>query len=106
MGSRSIICSLSSMIMNFKFEPAYKLARRAHETVRDLGTTTLSTLDPRMFPANVVAAFERLYDGTIVLSLRDIDHKFQRFVRVKESPIAGFSLDEVPYNIVEGRPSL
>jgi predicted hydrocarbon binding protein/KaiC/GvpD/RAD55 family RecA-like ATPase len=105
-GSRSIICSLSSMIMNFKFEPAYKLARRAHETVRSLSTTTVSTLDPRMFPANVVAAFERLYDGTIALSMREIDHRFQRFVRVKESPLAGFYLDEVPYSIVEGKPSL
>jgi KaiC/GvpD/RAD55 family RecA-like ATPase/predicted hydrocarbon binding protein len=105
-GSRSVICSMSSMIMNFKFEPAYKLARRAHETVRNLSTITVSTLDPRMFPSNVVSAFERLYDGTIALSMREIDHKYQRFVRVKESPLGGFYLDEVPYTIVEGKPRL
>jgi KaiC/GvpD/RAD55 family RecA-like ATPase/predicted hydrocarbon binding protein len=105
-GSRSVICSLSSMIMNFKFEPTYRLAKRAHETVRRLETTTISTIDPRMFPPNVVAAFERLYDGTIALTMEEIDHKFQRFVRVKESPIAGFYSDKVPYNIVEGKPRL
>jgi predicted hydrocarbon binding protein len=59
-----------------------------------------------MFDQTVVAAFEHLNDGIIVLSLKETRGRFQRFIRVKQSPIPGFFSNEVPYTIVDNRPYL
>jgi DNA-binding Lrp family transcriptional regulator len=53
-----------------------------------------------------VATFEHLHDGVIILNIKDIDGKFQRLLRIKESPLASFYSDEVPYEIVGNRPSI
>lgn len=103
-GSRVAVISLSSMIMNYKFEPSYKLSKTAINLARQQKTVSLSLLNPRMFDETVVAAFERLHDGVIVLSMKNVRDRFQRFVRVKESPISGFYTNEVPYEIVNSKP--
>jgi len=103
-GSRVAVLSLSSEIMNYKFEPTYKFVKMALNMVRQHKSRSLATLNPKMFDETVVAAFEHLYDGTIVLTMKNVKGRFQKYIRVKESPISGFYTDEVPYEIVGNRP--
>ena len=105
-GVRTINLSLSSEIMIQKFEPTYRLIRLGSQMLKKTEAIHLSLLDPRMFDQTVVAAIEHVYDGLIVLSTKETKGKFQRYLRVKESPIGGFHNQEVPYDIVEGKPRL
>jgi KaiC/GvpD/RAD55 family RecA-like ATPase len=59
-----------------------------------------------MFDETTVAAFEHLNDGIIVLSMKELSDKFQRYIRIKRSPITGFSTRIVPYDIADKRPRL
>ncbi len=105
-GARAVVYSLSSQIMNYKFEPAYKSVKKAILMARQSYATSLTTLNPSMFDETVVAAFEHLFDSTIVLTMKEVKGRFQKFIRVKESPVAGFYSDEVPYEIVDSKPRL
>jgi KaiC/GvpD/RAD55 family RecA-like ATPase/predicted hydrocarbon binding protein len=105
-GARAVVYSLSSQIMNYKFEAAYKAVKKAIQMARQSYATSITTLNPGMFEETVVAAFEHLFDGTIVLTMKEVKGRFQKFIRVKESPVAEFYSDEVPYEIVDSRPCL
>jgi archaellum biogenesis ATPase FlaH len=105
-GVRIVNYSLSSMIMNYKFEPTYKWTKTGLDLARQANVTDLTILNPKMFDETVVAAFEHLNDGIIVLSMKEVGDKFQRYIRVKRSPITGFSTKIVPYDIVGKRPRL
>jgi KaiC/GvpD/RAD55 family RecA-like ATPase len=105
-GSRTATCSLSSEIMRYKFEPTYKLAKLRLNAVRRAKAVSLQVTTPRMFDETVVAAFEHISDGILVLSMKEVKGRFQRFVRVKQSPFSGFYTDEVPYDVVRNRPYL
>lgn len=105
-GVRNVVYSLSSMLMNYKFEPTYKWTETGLDLTRRSNVTTLTILDPKMFDETVVAAFEHLNDSVIVLSMREVGNKFQRFVRIKRSPVSGFSTNLVPYDISDKRPRL
>nr|MDO8100648.1 ATPase domain-containing protein [Candidatus Njordarchaeota archaeon] len=105
-GSRLAVLSASSQIMNYKFEPTYKLSKVGKNLVRQGKTETIVVIHPSMFDETVVAAFEHLSDGIVVLAMKEVKGRFQRFFRVKQSPITGFYTDEVPYEILNNRPSL
>lgn len=105
-GIRNVTYSLSSMIMNYKFEPAYKWSEAGLDLARQSNLTTLTMLDPKMFDETVVAAFEHLNDGVIVLSMEKLGDRFHRYLRIKRSPISGFSTMIVPYDIVDKRPHI
>jgi KaiC/GvpD/RAD55 family RecA-like ATPase len=102
----TINLSLSSEIMIQKFEPTFKLARLGAQMLKKTGAIHISLLDPRMFEPTVVATFEHIYDGLIALSVKEAKGKFQRYLRVKDSPIGGFHNQEVPYDIIDGKPRL
>ena len=106
-GSRSVIYSLSSQIMRYRFEPTYKLTKASIDMIRQANSIVLSILSPKMVEETTIVAFEHLHDGIIVLSLKDIEkNRFQRFIRVKQSPISGYFTDEIGYEIVDNRPHL
>jgi len=105
-GSRLVVLSASSQIMNYKFEPTYKLSKVGANLVRQGKVVTIVVIHPSMFDETVIAAFEHLSDGIVVLTMKEVKGRFQRFFRVKQSPITGFYTDEVPYEIVDKRPSL
>jgi KaiC/GvpD/RAD55 family RecA-like ATPase/predicted hydrocarbon binding protein len=105
-GARVVICSLSSQIMNYKYEPTYKAVKKATQIARQHHATSLTIINPKMFDETVVAAFEHLFDGNIMLTMKDVKGRFQRFIRVRQSPLPGFYADEVPYDIVNNKPSL
>jgi KaiC/GvpD/RAD55 family RecA-like ATPase len=105
-GSRIVVYSLSSEIMTYKFEPTYKLAKIGLNTVRQGKTISLQVVHPRMFDGTVIAAFEHINDGVLVFSMKEVKGRFQRFIRVKQSPVFGYYTDEVPYDIVGNRPYL
>jgi KaiC/GvpD/RAD55 family RecA-like ATPase len=94
------------MIMNYKFEPTYKWTRTGLNLTRQANVTALTVLNPKMFDETTVAAFEHLNDGIIVLSMKELSDKFQRYIRIKRSPITGFSTRIVPYDIADKRPRL
>lgn len=103
-GIRYVTHSLSSMIMNYKFQPTYRWAEIGLDLARRSNTTTLTLLDSRMFDETVIAAFEHLHDGVVMLSMMELGNRFQRSVRIKKSPIPRFSTMMVPYDIVDMRP--
>lgn len=103
--TRSALISLSSYLMNLKFEDAYKLLRSGNNVVREKGEIGLSLVSSEMFDRKAVSAFESLSDGVILLTLKDIEGKFQRYIRVKKSPLANFYSEEVPYDIVGNKPT-
>jgi KaiC/GvpD/RAD55 family RecA-like ATPase/predicted hydrocarbon binding protein len=105
-GCRFVSLSLSSQIMNYKFEPVYKLNKMAMSMARNQRVLSVGIIDPNMFDETVVAAFEHLHDGVITLTTKQVGSRFRRFFRVKNSPTMGFYTDEVPYEIVDGKPSL
>lgn len=105
-GLRFVTYSASTAIMGFKFEPAYKMMRSARAQVRTNKITNLSVLNPKMFDPTVVAAFEDTSDGIITLTVKEARGRYQRFIRVKQSPNPNFQMDEVPYDIVDGKPIL
>lgn len=105
-GTRAVTCSLSSMIMNYKFEPTYRWTEIALDLCRRSSVMSLTLFDSKMFDEKVVAAFEHLCDGVVVLSMKELDGRFQRYVRIKKSPIPRFSTMIVPYDIVDMRPHL
>ena len=103
--TRSVLLSLSSYLMNLTFETAFKLLRSGNTIFRENGEIGLELLNSEMFDKKVVSAFESLCDGVILLTLKDIEGKFQRFIRVKKSPLTNFYSEEVPYDIVDSKPS-
>lgn len=106
-GSRSVIYSLSSQLMRYKFEPTYRVMKAGIDIIRQANSVVLTVLSPKMFDETVIVSFEHLHDGIIVLSARKVEeNKFQRFVRVKQSPISGYCMDDVGYEIIDGRPRI
>ncbi len=105
-GARAVVCSLSSQIMNYKFEPTYRAVKKSIQISRQHHSTTLTVINPKMFEETVVSAFEHLYDGNVTLTMKDVKGRFQRFIRVKQSPLPNFYTDEIPYDIVNNKPQL
>jgi KaiC/GvpD/RAD55 family RecA-like ATPase len=105
-GSRLVVFSISSQIMNYKFEATYRLTKTCVNMTRLGNVLSLRVISPMMFEGTIVAAFEHLSDGAIVLTMKENKGKFQRFVRVKQSPITGFYTDEVPYDMINTKPHL
>jgi KaiC/GvpD/RAD55 family RecA-like ATPase len=105
-GSRLVVFSISSQIMNYKFETTYRLTKICVNMTRLGNVPSLRVINPRMFDETVVAAFEHLTDGAIVLTMKENNGRFQRFIRIKQSPITGFRTDEVPYDIMNNKPHL
>jgi KaiC/GvpD/RAD55 family RecA-like ATPase len=102
-GLRFVTYSASTAIMSFKFDAAYKMMRSTRAEIRTNKITNLSIINPSMFEPTVVAAFEDTSDSITTLSIRESRGRYQRFVRVKQSPNPNFQLDEVPYDIVDGK---
>jgi KaiC/GvpD/RAD55 family RecA-like ATPase len=105
-GLRIATLSVSSMIMNYKFEQTYKWIKTGLDLTRRSNITTLGILSPKMFEETIIAAVEHFHDGIIVLNMKELGDKFQRYIRVKRSPISGFSTMIVPYEIVDNKPRL
>jgi KaiC/GvpD/RAD55 family RecA-like ATPase/predicted hydrocarbon binding protein len=105
-GIRIATVSISSQVMNYRFEPSYRLDKIGVTMIRKRKALGLSVFTPAMFDATVTAALEHLGDGIIVMSMKEVKGRFQRFIRVKQSPIKGFYTNEVPYDIVDNKPLL
>lgn len=103
---RIVTVSLSSQVMNYKFEPSYRMDKLSVSMIRQRKALSLSVFTPKMFEETVGAALEHLSDGVIVLSLKEVKGRFQRFIRVKQSPMQGFYSNEVPYEIMDNKPHL
>jgi KaiC/GvpD/RAD55 family RecA-like ATPase len=105
-GIRYVTNSLSSMIMNYGFQPTYRWMDRGLNLARRSSVTSLALLDSRMFDETVVASFEHLHDGVVRLCMRQLGDRFQSSIRIKKSTIPMFSTMMVPYDIVDMRPHL
>jgi len=105
-GIRYVTYSLSSMIKTYKFEPMYRWLEAGLDLARQGNMITLTLLEPKMFDETTVAAFEHLHDGIIALSMEKLSDRFQRYLRIKRSPISGFSTRTVPYDVVNNKPHL
>jgi KaiC/GvpD/RAD55 family RecA-like ATPase len=105
-GVRGVTYSLSSQIMAYGFQTIYKLVKQALRIAKRGGFFSLSVLNPRMFNETIITSFEHLLDGVIALEMKELDDRFQRRIRIKKSPITGFSTKIVSYDIEDSRPHL
>jgi len=105
-GFRIAAYSASTMGMKLRFEDSYKLARAARMQIRKNRITNLTTFNPKMFSGIIVAGVEETCDSIISLTVREVQGKYQRYVRIKQSPITSFKMDQMPYDIINGRPSI
>ena len=105
-GLRLAAYSASTLVMNNKYEASYKLAKAARMQIRQNRVTNLTIFNPKMFDETVVAGMEETCDSIISLSVKEIQGKYQRYLRVKQSPISTFKMDEVAYDVINGRPSI
>lgn len=105
-GLRIVTYSASTVVMNYKFEATYRLTKAARARVRLNKGIQLITFNPRMFDETVVASLEDTCDSIISLTVKEARGRYQRFIRVKQSPIPNYQMDEVPYDIVDGKPML
>jgi KaiC/GvpD/RAD55 family RecA-like ATPase len=105
-GQRLVAYTASSPAANYKLEAVYRLIKAARMQVRMIKAVNLSVFNPGMFNESVVATIEDSCDSIIALTVREVQGEYRRFLRVKESPIHTFRMNEVPYDIVDGRPSL
>ena len=105
-GLRLVAISASTLVMNNKYEASYKLAKAARVQIRQNKVTNLTIFNPKMFDEAVVAGMEETCDSIIALSVKEVQGRYQRYIRVKQSPISAFKMDEVPYDIIDGRPSI
>jgi KaiC/GvpD/RAD55 family RecA-like ATPase len=105
-GFRIAAYSASTLGMKLKYEESYKLARAARMQIRQNKITNLTVFNPKMFSEVVVAGIEETCDSIISLTVREAQGRYQRYIRVKQSPITTFRMDEVPYDIIRGRPSI
>ncbi len=105
-GLRLVAYSASTMLMNNRYEATYKLAKAARMQIRQNKVINLTIFNPKMFDGTVVAGMEETCDSIISLTVKEVQGKYQRYIRVKQSPISTFMMDEVPYDIASGRPLL
>jgi KaiC/GvpD/RAD55 family RecA-like ATPase len=105
-GQRLVAYSASTAVINYKLDAVYKLVKAARMQVRQMKAVNLSTFNPRMFDGAIVATLEDSCDSVITLAVKEVHGTYQRFIRVKQSPIPTFRMDEVPYDIVDGKPVL
>jgi KaiC/GvpD/RAD55 family RecA-like ATPase len=105
-GLRLVAISASTLVMSSKFEVSYKLAKAARMQIRQNRVVNLTIFNPKMFDETVVAGMEETCDSIISLTVKELQGKYQRYIRVKQSPISSFRIQEVPYDIVDGKPSI
>jgi archaellum biogenesis ATPase FlaH len=78
----------------------------ARMLVRQYNVTNLSLFNPKMFDEKTVAILEESCDSIISLVVKESQGQFQRFLRVKQSPLHTYQMREVPYDISGGKPLL
>jgi KaiC/GvpD/RAD55 family RecA-like ATPase len=105
-GFRIAAYSASTLGMSMKYDASYKLARAARMQIRQNKVTNLTTFNPKMFDETIVAGIEETCDSIISLAVKQVQGKYQRYIRVKQSPISSFKMEEVPYDIINGKPSI
>jgi KaiC/GvpD/RAD55 family RecA-like ATPase len=105
-GERLVAYTASTPVTNYKLDAVNKLVKAARMQVRMIRAVNLSIFNPGMFPEAIVATLEDSCDSIITLSVKEVQGKYQRFLRVKQSPIQTFQMNEVPYDIIDGKPSL
>jgi KaiC/GvpD/RAD55 family RecA-like ATPase/predicted hydrocarbon binding protein len=103
-GLRVVIDSLSTVIREMGFDGCIKFLRSQTPEMKDLGGALIATVTPEMLPSDQLAVLEQVFDGVIELTVQEEKTKFQRYVRVKNSPDPFFRQERLPYEIV-GTPA-
>jgi KaiC/GvpD/RAD55 family RecA-like ATPase/predicted hydrocarbon binding protein len=103
-GLRVVIDSLSTVIRELGFDGCLKLLRSQTLEIKERSGALIATVTPEMLPSDQLAALEQIFDGVIELTTKEEKTKFQRYVRVKNSPDPFFRQERLPYEIV-GTPA-
>jgi len=72
--------------------------------MKERGGALIATVTPEILPSEQLATLEQVFDGVIELTVNEERSKFQRYVRVKNSPDPFFRQERLPYEIV-GTPA-
>jgi KaiC/GvpD/RAD55 family RecA-like ATPase/predicted hydrocarbon binding protein len=99
-GLRVIVHSLTSLIRNFGLQDAIRFSIAQTAFLKRQGGVLLSTLNPETVSPSDLAIIEETFDGIIELTINEEKLKFQRYIRVKDSPIPLFRQEKLPYEIV------
>jgi predicted hydrocarbon binding protein len=99
-GLRVAIHGLSSLIRDFGVQSALKFIISQVDFLKRQGAIVMSTINPDTVSHTDLATFEDSSDGIIELTVKEEKMRFQRYIRVKSSPLALFRQERLPYEIV------
>jgi predicted hydrocarbon binding protein/KaiC/GvpD/RAD55 family RecA-like ATPase len=103
-GLRVVIDSLSTVIRELGFDGCLKLLRSQAVELKERGGALIASVTPEILPSQQLATLEQVFDGVIELTVSEEKFKFQRYLRVKNSPDPFFRQEKLPYEIV-GTPA-
>jgi KaiC/GvpD/RAD55 family RecA-like ATPase len=101
-GSRLALQSATALIRKFGFEETLKFLDSQTASIKKLLGVFIVTLNPETLSPVDLATFEEIFEGIIQLTIHERGKKFQRYLRVKNSPVPSFMPERLPYEIIDG----
>jgi KaiC/GvpD/RAD55 family RecA-like ATPase len=105
-GLRVAVHGLSGLIRDYGLQRTLKYIASQVAFLKRQGAILIVTMNPDMVNATDLATIEDCFDGIIELTVREEKMKFQRYIRVKNSPISSFRQERLPYEIVGGNTGI
>jgi archaellum biogenesis ATPase FlaH len=99
-GLRFAMQSATALIRRFGFEETLEFIDSQISSIKKWLGVFVVTLNPETLSPVDLAIFEELFEGIIELSIQQKGKKFQRYIRVKNSPIPSFQPEGLPYEII------
>jgi len=101
-GLRVTILGLASLIRDFGLQRALRFIVPQVAFLKRQGAIVMATINPDTVNTTDLATIEEGFDGIIELTVKEEKMRFQRYIRVKSSPISSFKQERLPYEIVGG----
>jgi KaiC/GvpD/RAD55 family RecA-like ATPase len=101
-GLRFAIQSATALIRRFGFEETLKYVDSQIASIKKWLGVFFITLNPETLSSVDLAIFEEVFEGIIELTIQEKGKKFQRYLRVKNSPLPTFVPERLSYEIIDG----
>lgn len=100
-GFRFAMQSATALIRNFGFDETLKFIDSQIAATKEWLGVFIVTLNPETLSPMNLAIFEEVFEGVIELTIQEKEKRFQRQVRVKNSPIPSFVPERLTYEIID-----
>jgi predicted hydrocarbon binding protein/KaiC/GvpD/RAD55 family RecA-like ATPase len=99
-GVRFALHTLSSFIRHFGLESSIQFVGDLSSSCKKRKGVLVATAKRNMVKSRDMSCLEDIFDGIIELSISEEQARFQRRIRVRDSPAPQFRQDRLPYEIV------